>query len=65
MTSRERERIRWAIREIMSDDGDQMSAIASLCEMVGMEYPAARLCGDLKAVDFRELINRPNSKRGA
>jgi hypothetical protein len=38
----------------MRNEGDYASAIAELCRMVGLVYPAGEL-GDLKTVDLASL----------
>ncbi len=60
MTKREREQVRKAIDLLMGDECLIAEAMAILGPMVGMDYPAARIIEEAKAVDFREFAHGPN-----
>jgi len=59
MTKEEKAKIRRIIRTLMRNEGDYASAIAELCRMVGLVYPAGEL-GDLKVV--KELSQIPEGE---
>lgn len=54
MTKEEKAKIRRIIKTLMKNDGDYARAIAELCRMVGLVYPAGEL-SDLKTVDLASL----------
>lgn len=51
MTKDEKIKIRRIIRTLNAHDGNYASALAELCRMVGLVYPAGEL-GDLKLTDI-------------
>lgn len=59
MNRKDRAVVEGAIRELMKDDGDFTGAIQSLCQLVGWDYPAARLTKNLEPVELRVLATAP------
>jgi len=54
VTRREREEVRRAILELMSEDGGFENAIGRLCRLVGWRYPAAEVA--IEGRSFLELM---------
>lgn len=57
MTHKEKEIVKWCIENLMWNGGDYAGAIAKLCRLVGMVYPAGELI-DLKRVPLSEIPNK-------
>lgn len=60
MTRRERKIVKDAITELMADEGDFNDAIAKLCGLVGLEYPANKVLQVATLVDIPKLASGPN-----
>lgn len=60
MTKKERETVKWAVRELMKDDGDFQAAVGKLARLVGLHVSAyERLLGkDIRVMDLSELEKR-------
>lgn len=58
MTKGEREQLRGALRDILSD-GKFTDGVAALSKLAGMRYPAGELKG-LRRVSPVEIASRPN-----
>lgn len=59
MNRKDRAIVEMVIRELMKDDGNFTSAVQALCQLVGWDYPAARLTKHLEPVELHVLASAP------
>jgi hypothetical protein len=62
MTKSELHRLRVALYQLMSDEGDFMKGIEILAKLAEMKYPAAEVLKRMTLTDFRKLSSGPNQK---